>query len=483
MASTDERETPLSSSWTTIEENDQPRRGSRLASLARAFNPLGSELGSIPRPLTLVLAFLLLTLVGLLVLLMPFSNRGGGFTPFLDALFAASSATTTTGLTTQDVSTFWAMPGQITLLILTFIGGLAFMVVASLLLIHAGQRISSVLQEDSGDTPNIGNGTRLGVRIAIVVVGMQFVGFLAHLVRFSLIEPTSDAIWKAFSMTILAFNNAGFIGLHGVEDSGALATDWASLAPAAVLIVLGAVGGIVIVDIGWKRRWGTLSLNSKIVLGMTGLVALFGTAAMFLLEFENPATIGDLPLGDKVAVSAFEAIAGRTSGFTTIDYSQVEEHTSLLMMGLMLVGGASASVAGGIKVNTMTVVILAILTAAIGTRGVSAFKREISFIQIKHAMTLCISVIGVAMLAVLLLMLVERGQELEFIDVMFETVSAASTAGLSTGLSSELSGGGKLVITGMMIIGRLFPLSLALFMIGRMSRTRYTYATERVTIG
>ena len=456
---------------------------SRFSTLARAFTPRGGELGAIPRHLIPVLAFLLLTLIGFLVLLMPFSHRGGGITPILDALFAASSATTTTGLTTQDLAAFWTTPGQITLLVLTFVGGLAFTVVASLLLIHAGQRISSILQDDTGDTPYLGNGTRLGVRIALVVVGIQVVGFLVLLVRFSLIEPTSDAIWKAFSMTILAFNNAGLIGLHGVEGGGALPTDWAALTASGVLVVLGAVGGIVILDIGRKRRWTTLSLNTKIVLGMTGLAAVLGTVAMFFLEFENPATIGDLRLGDKVAVSAFEAIAGRTSGFTTISYAEVEEHTSLLMMGLMLVGGASASAAGGIKVNTLTVLIVAILTAAIGRRGASAFRREISFIQVKHAMTLCIAMIGVTMLAVMLLTLVERGQGLEFSDVMFETVSAVSTSGLSTGLSRELSGGGKIVMTVAMFVGRVFPLALALFMIGRMSQTRYTYATERVTIG
>ena len=375
------------------------------------------------------------------------------------------------------------MPGQITLLLLVFIGGLGYSVVASLLLLNVGHRISSILNEDTGHTPYLGNGTRLAVRISLVVVGIQVVGFLVLFVRFSLMEPMSDAIWKAFSMTVLAFNNAGFIGLHGVEDGGALRPDWWALSTAGVLVVLGAVGCLVILDIGRKRRWATLSLNTKIVLGMTGLVALFGTVTMVLLEFENPATIGDLRLGDKVAVSAFEAIAGRTSGLTTIDYSQTEEHTSLLMMGLMLVGGASASVAGGIKINTVTLLIVAILTAAVGRSGPSAFMREISFIQVKHAMTLCISVIGVTMLAVMLLTFVERGHGLEFIDVMFETVSAVSTAGLSAGLSTELSGWGKLVMTAVMFVGRVFPLSVALFMIGSMSRERYTYATERVTIG
>ncbi|MCY4529928.1 MAG: hypothetical protein OXD46_12960 [Chloroflexi bacterium] len=440
-------------------------------------------MGIVPRPLIPVLALFLLTLVGLFVLVLPFSHREDGFTPFMDALFAATSATTTTGLTTQDLSTFWAMPGQITLLILTFIGGLVFLVVASLLLIHAGQRISSILQEDTGERPYLGNRTRLGVHIALVVVGIQFVGFLVLLVSFSLIEPTSDALWKAFTMTVLAFNNGGFIGLHGVEGEGALSTDWAALTASGVLVVLGAVGTIVLLDIGRKRRWSTLSLNTKIVLGMTGIVAVLGAATMLVLEFENPATIGDLRLGDKVAMSAFEAVAGRVSGLTTIDYAEVEEHTSLFMMGLMFVGGASASVAGGIKVNTLMVLMMAILSAAIGRRGASAFKREISFIQIKHAMTLSISMIGLTILAMMILTFVERGQGLEFIDLMFETVSAASTAGLSTGLSSDLSGGGKLLMAAVMFVGRVLPLSLAIYMIGSMSRPRHTYATERVTIG
>ena len=484
MTSNDERETPLSSSWTTIEDDIvQPRRGSRLAALLRVFAPGGRELSRVPQPLIPVIALLLPTLIGTLVLAMPFSQRGGGFTPVLDALFAATSATTTTGLTTQDVTAFWAMPGQITLLVLTFTGGLLFIVVASLLLMHVSHRITSLLQEDAGDSPYLGNGTRLGVRIALVAVGLQVVGFLVLLVWFSFTEPVSDAIWKSLSMAVLAFNNAGLIGLHGVEEGGALRTDPTSLTAAAVLIVLGAVGCIVTLEIGRKRRWSTLSLNTKIVLTTTGLVALLGTLAVFLLEFENPATIGDLRVSDKVAVSAFEAIAGRTSGFTTISYAEVEQHTSLLMMGLMLVGGASASMAGGVKVNTLAVLIIAVLTAAIGRRGASAFRREISFIQIKHAMTLCIGMIGITLLVVMLLTIVERGQGLEFTDVMFEAVSAFSTAGLSTGMASELSGGGKLVMTVVMFAGRTLPLVLALFMIRSIGRTRYTYATERVTIG
>ena len=483
MASTDERETPLSSSWTTIEEGVQPRRVSRFVALTRAFNPRSSERRRIPRPLIPIIAFLLLILSGLFALVMPFSQRGGGFTPFLDALFAATSASTTTGLTTQDVSTFWAMPGQITLLILSFIGGLTFIVVASLLLIHAGQRVSSILHEHAGSIPNAGDGPRLGLRIALVVVGIQVAGFLALLVRFSFVEPASEAFWKAFSMTILAFNNAGFIGLHGVEEGGGLQSDAASLAVAALLVVLGAVGCIAILDVGGRRRWPTLSLNTKIVLAMTGIIALFGTVTLLLLEFENPATIGDLGLGEMASTAAFEAVAGRTSGLTTMDYAEVEEHTGLLMMGLMLVGGASASAAGGIKINTLTVLLAAILMAAIGRRGASAFRREISFVQVKHAMTLCITMIGIAVLAILLLTLVERHHELEFIDLMFETVSAVSTAGLSSGYSGELSGWGKIIMTGAMFVGRVLPLSLTLFMIGRIRRERFAYATERVTIG
>ena len=448
-----------------------------------ALAPGGRETGLAPRPLIPVLALLLLTLIGSVTLLLPFSHRGDGFTPVLDAVFAATSATTTTGLTTQDPSTFWTLPGQITLLVLTFLGGLGFTVAASLLLLSAGHRMSSFLKEDTGEAPYLGNGSRLGLRIALIVVGIQLAGFVVLLARFSFVEPTSDAIWKAFSMTVLAFNNAGFTGLHGVEGGGTLLSDWPSLATAAVLIVLGAVGCIVIMDVGRKRRWATLTLNTKFVLGMTGLLALLGAGAVLLFEFDNPATIGGLDLGEKVSASAFEAVAGRTSGFTTISYAHVEEHTSLLMMGLMLVGGASASVAGGIKVNTVTVLIVAVLAAIGGRRGASVFRRELSFIQVRHAMTLCIVMIGMSILTAMLLTFGERGQGFAFIDVMFEAVSAVSTAGLTAGLSSELSGWGKVVMTAAMFAGRVFPLSVALLMIGGMNRVRYTHATERVTIG
>ncbi len=424
-----------------------------------------------------------MTLAGAIVLLLPFSHRSGGFTPIMDALFAATSATTTTGLTTQDLTTFWSVPGQVTILVLTFLGGLGFTMAASLLLLSAGRRLASALDEDTGDVPSLGNARLLSLRIALIIVGIQLLGFIALLVKFSFVESMSDAIPRALSTTILAFNNAGFIGLLGVGEGETLGADWGTLLISGALAVLGAVGCIVLLDIGRKRRPSTLSLNTKFVLAMTGLVGLFGTVAILTFEFDNSATIGDLALADKVSISAFEAIAGRTSGITAVDYAETEQHTSLLMMGLMLVGGASASTAGGIKVNTFTVLLVAVLAALVAKRGTSMFQRELSFVQVKHAMTLFILMLGLTLLAVILITFSERGQGAPFIDVMFEMISAVSSAGLSTGLSSELSGWGKLVMALAMLAGRVLTLSAAIFMIGNLSRVRYTYAVERVTIG
>ena len=401
----------------------------------------------------------------------------------MDALFAATSAATTTGLTTQDLTTFWAVPGQVTILVLAFLGGLGFTVAASLLLLSAGRRLASALHEDAGDAPTLGNAKHLAIRIALIIVGIQLLGFIALLVRFSFVESMSDAIPRALTMTILAFNNAGFIGLFGVEEGGSVGADVAGLAIAGVLAVLGSVGCIVLMDIGRKKRLSTLSLNTKFVLAMTGVIALFGTAAFLAFEFDNSDTIGDLALADKVSISTFEAIAGRTSGITAIDYAEAEQHTSLLMMGLMLVGGASASTAGGIKVNTITVLLVAILAALVAKRGTSMFQRELSFVQVKHAMTLCILMLGLVLLAVLIITPCKGGDDSPFIDVMFEMVSAVTSAGLSTGVSFELSGWGKLVMTLAMFVGRVLPLSVALLMIGNLNRVRYTYAAERVTIG
>ena len=424
-----------------------------------------------------------MTLVGTIVLVLPFSHRGGGFSPITDALFAATSATTTTGLSTQDLTTFWSVPGQVTILVLAFLGGLGFTVTASLLLLRAGRRLASGLNEDTGDAPSLGNAKHLALRIALIIVGIQLLGFIALLVRFSFVESMSDAIPRALTMTILGFNNAGFIGLLGVGEGETFGADWGALAITGVLAVLGAVGCIVLLDIGRKRRLATLSLNTKLVLAMTGVIALFGTVAILAFEFDNSDTIGDLALADKVSISAFEAIAGRTSGITAVDYAETEQHTSLLMMGLMLAGGASASTAGGIKINTLTVLLVAVLAALGARRGTSMFQRELSFVQVKHAMTLCILMLGLTLLAVILLTIFERGHESPFIDVMFEMVSAVSSAGLSTGLSSELSGWGKLIMALAMFVGRVLTLSAALLMIGNVSRVRYTHAVERVTIG
>lgn len=425
-------------------------------------------------------------LVGTIVLVLPFSHRGDGFSPITDALFAATSATTTTGLSTQDLTTFWSVPGQVTILVLAFLGGLGFTVAASLLLLRAGRRLASALSalnEDTGDAPSPGNTKHLALRIALIIVGIQLLGFIALLVRFSFIESMSDAIPRAITMTILGFNNVGFIGLLGVGEGEALGADWGGLAITGALAVLGAVGCIVLLDIGRKRRLSTLSLNTKLVLATTGLIAVFGTVAILAFEFDNSDTIGDLALADKVSISAFEAIAGRTSGITAVDYAETEQHTSLLMMGLMLVGGASASTAGGIKVNTLTVLLVAVLAALVARRGTSMFQRELSFVQVKHAMTLCILMLGLTLLAVILITIFERGHESPFIDVMFETVSAVSSAGLSTGLSTDLSGWGKLIMSLAMFVGRVLTLSAALLMIGNLRRVRYTYAVERVTIG
>ncbi len=429
------------------------------------------------------LAFLVVTLIGTVILLLPFSHQDDSLAPFLDALFAATSATTTTGLATQDFSTFWTRPGQFVLLALAFTGGLGFMFMASLLLLNIGQTNKSTLTGEVGDKALSRSIVRLGMRITLVVIGVHLAGFVAFLVRFSFIDSTVEALWKAFSFSVAAFNNTGFVSVSDVEDVSILRPDWISLAITGTLIVLGAVSWMVIIEIGQRRRWRTLSLNTKIVLSTTALLILIGTALVFISEFENSATIGGLPVVDKLSISVFESISGRTAGFATISYAHTEQHTNFFMTGLMLIGGASASVAGGIKVNTLAVLIVAVVAIMAGRTNVSVFRREIPFLQIQRAMTLCISMIVIAFVAVMLLTWSERAQDFAFIDIMFEAVSAVSTSGLSSGLTTELSGWGQVIVIVSMLVGRVFPLSLALVMIENTKRETSLYATERVTIG
>ena len=420
------------------------------------------------------------------MLLMPFSHHGSGMTPFIDALFTATSAATVTGLVIQDTATYWTRIGQVFILGLIFVGGLGFMSIATFLLVLFGQRVTltqRLLMKESFGVDHLGGLARLTIRIVFIAAGVQLVGFVALLTIFALHYDYSlaESIWQSAFHAVSAFNNAGFVALPDTESLSAFHTDKPLLAIISVLILLGSISFWVMVDLVRFRKLSLLTLNTKLVLVMSFTLIVLGSVVFFLSEYNNSHTLGESNILDKAMISIFESISGRTAGFSTVNFSTTQQHTNFFFLGLMFIGGASASVAGGIKVNTLAVVLVAVFSTIRGKNHASAFGREIPQTQVQRAMT--IGTVASIFVFLVAFMLIFSEREFAFIDLLFESISAFGTVGLSTGPTAELSHWGHFILISSMFVGRIGPLILGLAMIQRSKSDLYRYAQERVTIG
>ena len=434
-------------------------------------------------PYLLMGGFLFLIALGTLLLLMPFTNNQGGITPFMDALFTATSAVTVTGLVVVDTPTYWSFSGQLVIMILVFTGGLGIMTSATMFLLLIGQRITlanRLLVRESLGTNQLGGLIRLTIRIVLVVVGIQLVGFLILMARLISEYPLSTAIWQSAFHAVSGFNNAGFVILPESDSLGAYLGDYALLVPMTVLIILGTVSYTVLLDVFGYRRFNRYTLDTKLVLTLTAGLLLLGTAVILVGEYTNAETLGPMSVVSKVFTAFFHSASGRTAGFTSVSFENMELHSSFFITGLMFIGGASASTAGGIKVNTIAVLLAAVLSSIAGKSHATAFGRELPQTQVFRALTVLL--LGLVMVfSVAFFLTISEG--LPLIQILFETVSAFSTVGLSTGITGELSTVGRLIIILTMYFGRIGPLTLALVLAQKETRATFRYAEERVKIG
>ena len=435
-------------------------------------------------PMVIIYAFAGLITLGTLLLLLPWTQTAGGFTPFLVAFFTATSAVTVTGLVVQDTAFYWTRTGQVIILGLMFVGGLGFMTIATFLLILIGQRVTlaqRLLVKESLGVNQLGGLVQLTIAIVLVAAGIQLAGFIALFIRFSFIYSPAEAVWQAVFHAVSGFNNAGFVALRESDGLRHFRGDEATIGIIGVLILLGAISYWVMVDVVKYRRFSLFTLNTKLVLILTGILLVVGFVAFLASEYRNPATLGPLRVEEKLVTSAFQSISGRTAGFSTVDFGATEKQTNFFFSGLMFVGGASASVAGGIKVNTLAVALVAILSTLRGRTHASAFGREIPQPQVQRAMV--IGALSTAFVFLVAIVLTAAESGFEFIDLFFETLSAFGTVGLSTGITPDLSGVGQVIVIISMFIGRLGPLTIGLAMAQRHEGDVYRYAQERVTIG
>ena len=458
-------------------------RQEELTPLHIPMPPLRQPGARFETPLILLFGVGSLVAIGTFLLWLPWFNTTGRFAPFLTALFTATSAGTDTGLTIVDTATFWNPAGKAIILALILVGGMAIMSATTFLLVTITQRISlanQIIMREFTGVSQLGGLARLAAQVASVALILQFLGFLLLLWRFLPIFDLGEAAWYALFHSVSAFNSAGFAILPHSDSLARFQREPWILGILGVLVMLGGISYSVMADVVRRRRFKRFTLDARLVLVVSLILWVVGALVMFLSEFNNEDTLRALPLGDRAANSVFMAVSNRTAGFATIDYSLTEIHTNLFITGLMFVGGASGSVTGGIKVNTLAVLLVAVFTSVRGRSQASVFGREIPPDQIQRALAVAFLGISFVFTVAFFLTMTEK---LPFDRLLFETVSAFGTVGLTAGVTPVLSSWGQTVIAITMFVGDIGPLTFALALAQRQQHAIFRYSQERVRIG
>ena len=441
-----------------------------------------------PPAASLLLLFAVLIAVGTVLLMLPISTVSGEATRFIDALFTATSAACVTGLVVVDTANHWSPFGQVVIMLLIQLGGFGIMAGSTLLLFLFLRRTTlrdRVLVQESLGGMHLGAVTSIVKRIAIFTIVCEVVGAVVLSIAF-MAGPEAGppwhplGIWWGIFHSISAFNNAGFDLTGGFQSLIPFRDDWVVLLTHGLLLVLGGLGFAIVGDAVGRRRWGRMALETKLVLSTTIALLIGGTVLIGVIEWTNPATLGQLPPEQRVLNAFFESATLRTAGFTALDTGALVESTLFVVMALMFIGGASGSTAGGIKVNTFAVLIIAIISTVKGEPSATAFGRRIKHAIVYRALAVLLLAMGFVFLVGLGLTLTT---EATFVQTLFEAISAFGTVGASTGITPDLSDPARLITAFAMFAGRLGPLTLVLALAARAHPVSYRPAVESVRIG
>jgi trk system potassium uptake protein TrkH len=326
----------------------------------------------------------------------------------------------------------------------------------------------------------LGGVERLALQIVVTALVIEGIGLLVLFLRFLAYFDPPAALWQAIFLTVSAFNNAGFDITAGGPSLVSYQSDVLILLPIGVLVLLGAISYTVLRDVATVRSFRGLLLDTKLVLVVTAVIILIGALGFFLSELGNPTGMGSLPPWEKAMNSLFLSVASRTAGFTPLEIGAMRDYTLFFLIALVFIGGASGSTAGGIKVNTFGVLAVSVLAAIRGQERAEAFGREIPEGQVRRALT--IGALGIIWIhgTVFILSALE---DVRFIDLFFETVSAFGINGLSTGITGDLGSLSQAVLMASMFVGRLGPLTIGLALAQRRKEAPFRRAQERVKIG
>ncbi|MFF7656588.1 TrkH family potassium uptake protein [Streptomyces sp. NPDC007983] len=438
---------------------------------------------------SVVFAFALVILGGTALLSLPAATEGRSSAGSVTSLFTSTSAVCVTGLAVVDTGTYWSGFGEGVILGLIQVGGFGIMTMASLLALLVSGKLRLRMQLTAqAETKSMGIGdvrrVLLGVAGTTLIVELSVGALLALRFRFGYGMSHGDAAYMGLFHAVSAFNNAGF-GLHADSLTRYAQDPWVTL-PIATAVILGGLGFPVLLEVLRHRRRQRLtgrrvwSLHTKLTLGTTAILLVIGTVLICLFEWENQGTLGAFSTPRKVLNGFFTSTMTRTAGFNSIDTGALHPSTLLLVCMLMFIGGGSAGTAGGIKVTTFAVLGAAILAEVRGEPTSAVMGRRLAPQVLRQALTVVLLGIGLVMAATLALLTVTKA---DFEAILFEVVSAFGTVGLSTGITADLPASGQLVLTLLMFIGRLGPVTLVSALALRERTRRYQLPEERPVIG
>jgi Trk-type K+ transport system membrane component len=421
----------------------------------------GERLSHISPPRLALTVFTSVVLVEAAVLSLPIARAGPDSPNLVDALFTATSAVCVTGLTTVPTAEYWSPFGQTAILIGIQVGGLGVMTLGSMLSLATSRRLglrSKLLAASETGTSRLGEVGLLVRGVALICLVAETLLAIILTPRFMMAgESFGQALWHGVFYSVSAFNNAGFVPtVSGLEP---FASDWWILAPIMTAVFVGSLGFPVILDL--TRHWrhpSLLSLHSKLTVTFCVTIGIVSWLAIAIIEWNNPATLADASTDATILNTAFAAVNTRSGGFAVFEIGQERPATILMQDALMFIGGGSASTAGGIKVTTLAVLLLAIRSEARGDRDMEAFGRRLDPSVLRVAVTVAVASVMLVFSAALILSLLT---DASLSHILFECISAFATCGLSTGLTALLPPAGKLTLAALMLAGRVGTMTIA----------------------
>lgn len=435
----------------------------------------------------IAITFAVIIAVGTILLMLPVASRSGQSNGFRTALFTATSATCVTGLTMGDTWSLWSGFGQIIIITMIEIGGLGFMSAASIVLFLFRRKVGlrqRMVMAQALSLNEMEGVVRLQKWVLFGSLTVQGIGALILFARFLPQFGFATALKWGFFHSISAFCNAGFDIFGAIEPGKGIIlfnNDPIVCLTLTALVVIGGLGFFVWEETIRVRSFKKMSVYTKLVLLTTGVLLLFGTVAFLLLEWNNPGTLGEMPIWQKFLNSIFQSMTLRTAGFSSVDQGALTEGGKALSVVLMFIGGSSGSTAGGIKTVTVIVLLLFMWTRIRGRKTVTVFKRTIPGDKVIDAMTIIVIVVGLAFAGAIV---VCTTSGISFLDAFYEASSAIATVGLSAAGTANLSAVSHYLLIVFMYFGRVGVLTISLgFLLGNKADDRFQYADTNLLIG